>query len=402
MGKLTKEKIKKATTVGKYPDGAGLYLVVGKSGSRSWVFRYSLNKKCREMGLGGVDSTPLEEARDVAIECRKALRSGVDPINQRQRDKTQRIVAESRAIKFRDCANQYIESHCLAWSNKRQRAIWENSLTNHVYDHFGDYPVSEVTRDMVANVIRRMWKNKNKKTGADEPLYDSSRRVMNRIERILEYAKAMEYRSGDNPARWKGNLDLVFPDVGKIVKVEHQPSVPRSELPKLFRKVSENTNSSHSALAFLILTAARTSEVTGATWEEINFNERIWTVPDIRMKGRREHRVPLSDAAMAILEHRKAHSLNRFVFPGRIGGRHISNMAMLMLMRRYGRSEVPHGFRSTFKDWQRAFFPHLDDAGEMALSHAIAAKTKAAYAREDLLDQRIPLMSHWATFCLSG
>lgn len=398
MGKLTQTFLKKVKEPGKYIDGNGLYLFIGKTGSKSWVFRYSLNKKPREMGLGSFDTVSIEEARDLVIGHKKTLKSGNDPMSARSIDRARAIASQSKNITFRQCAEMFIDSQKVAWTNRRQAPIWRASLETHTYDLIGDLPVSEVTIELVIRIIRKMWDKKDE-DGNPTPLYDSAMRVRGRIERVLSYATALKYRVGENPARWRDNLEHIIPDPLKNQQRKHQPSIPREELPDLFKTITKKTDPTHDALAFLILTATRTGEVTGSTWSEIDFENKTWTIPGERMKTKRPHRVPLSDAALDILSRRSGLRMSGYIFPGRIAGRPISNMAMLMIMRRYGREEVPHGFRSTFKDWASEVAGSDDDVSEAALAHVVKNKTKAAYLRGDFFEKRRELMQSWASFC---
>jgi len=384
---LTALKIKSLKEVGKYSDGGGLYLVIKKAGSKSWVFRYTIHGMQREMGLGSADVISLSDARDVAFEGRKLIQMGFDPIDRRESKRVDYIKATSSNRTFKDCALEYIDLHKNAWRGKNQERVWRNSLINHVYPVFGTANIKEVSRDMVLAAIRPLWSDHN----------ETANKIRNRIERILGYAAALGLRPSENPARWRDNLDHILPAPSRVKIVEHMPSIPRDEI-QAFYSAIDGSASTGAALRFLILTATRNSETSRAEWSEFNFEERIWIIPAERMKSKREHVVPLSDQAIEILNVMKETVQSKYVFAGRIGGRPISGMSLLMIMRRLCKKEVPHGFRSTFKNWASEVYGSDDDVSESALAHAVKDKTKASYLRGNFLDKRRSLMQSWADF----
>lgn len=383
-------QIKNLKEVGKYSVGDGLYVVIKKQGSKSWIYRYTVHGKQREMGLGPTDEVTLAEARDIASDNRRLIRNGIDPIAKRDQEMMRLRVETARTITFRECSLEFIESQRSAWSNQKHIKTWEGSLQKHVFPFIGDFPIKEVSKDLVVRVLKPIWNSRT----------ETASRIRARIERIISYASAMGYRTGENPASWKGNLDHIFPHQTKVAPVSHLPAVPIDETPEIFKALNGN-DTVLKALQFLILTASRTGQTIAAEWSEINLYEKTWIIPAERMKSRREHRVPLSTQALEILNSMSSRTQNRFIFPGRIGGRHISEMSFLMTMRRLGRSEVPHGFRSTFKDWASERTEYPNEVSEMALAHVVSNKVEAAYRRGDLFEKRRSIMQDWADFCSS-
>ena len=398
----------KSAGPGTYEDGAGLRLCVSKTGARSWVLRYSVaHGKRREMGLGSAPgkktdpaAVPLSVARDLTTEAHAQLRAGVDPLAERSR-----IVAEARAkpqadkiaaITFKDVAKSYIAAHEAGWRNPKHRWQWGRTLEMFVYPHFGDLPVADVTTAHVMKALEAIWHAKP----------ETASRVRQRIEAVLDYAKAREWRTAENPARLRGHISNMLPPRSKIAPVVHYAALPWAEIGNFLIELRQREATAARALEFCILTAARPGEVFGATWREIDRKAGLWIIQGDRMKAGREHRAPLSDRAVAILdEMEKARPRDdkpgaAFVFPGQKEGRPLSALAMLMLMRRMGRGDLTaHGFRSTFTDWAEETTAYSRAAVDMALAHAIGDKVEAAYRRGDLLDKRRRLMADWADYC---
>lgn len=388
MQNLSDTKISKLTKSGKYADGGGLYLNINSSGSKSWIFRFMFYKRRREMGLGAYPAVSVPRARELALENRRLLSEKKDPIQERV---ILRSKSEMHSVTFKQASVETIEHMKGAWKGEAQAILWLQSLENHVFPSFGSLPASKVTREVVIHCLRKIW----------DDFPETARRVRLRVERILDFATVMGYRVGDNPAVWKGNLESAFAARRKN-SVTHHPAMKRDDVPAFYASLAERSDFVSTALAFLILTAGRTGEVIAAEWAEIDLDKRLWTVPAVRMKSGREHLVPLSDPAMEILVRMKAAKMTLFVFSGRIYGRHISNMAMLNVMRRQiGPGAVPHGFRSTFKDWASECTDFPGEVSEMALAHAIENKVEAAYRRGTLFDKRRLLMEEWAAFCSS-
>jgi integrase len=390
IGKLTALAITQAKRRGYYGDGGGLFLQVSASGAKSWVFRFKESGKLREMGLGPTHTVSLAEARQKALECRKVRLDGRDPIEARKAMRTQVRLDAAKAMTFAACAERYIASHKAGWRNPKHAAQWPATLGTYVYPVFGSLPVQAVDVGLVMKAIEPIWVQKPETAG----------RVRGRIESVLDWATARGYRRGENPARWRGHLENLLPKKSKVRRVEHHAALPYPEIGGFMGELRQQEGTAARALEFAILTAARTGEVIGATWNEIDFAEQLWTVPAERMKAGKEHRVPLSDAALAILEDLRKVQQDNFVFPGGKAGRPISNMAMLMLLRRMGRGDLTaHGFRSSFRDWaaERTGFPA--EVPEMALAHTVSDKVEAAYRRGDLFQKRRQLMDAWARHC---
>ena len=390
IGKLTALGVDKAKHRGYYGDGGGLFLQVSASGSKSWVFRFKEAGKLHEMGLGATHTIGLAEARDKARECRRLRLDGIDPIEARKVARAQTRLAAATATTFKDCAERYIASHKAGWRSRAHAAQWPSTFGTYVYPVFGSLPVQGVDVGLVLKVLEPIWTVKP----------ETANRVRGRIESVLDWATARGYRQGDNPARWRGHLENLLPGKSKVRRVKHHAALPYAEIGDFIAQLKQQEGVAARALEFTILTAARTGEVIGATWSEINFVEQLWVVPAERMKSGKEHRVPLSEAPLAILEQMQAIRQGDFVFPGGKARLPISNMAMMMTLRRMGRGDLTvHGFRSSFRDWaaERTDFP--SEVAEMALAHAVSSKVEAAYRRGDLFQKRRQLMDTWSRFC---
>jgi integrase len=390
--RLSAMAVARASKPGLYADGAGLYLRVSRNGSKSWAFRFTLRGKPREMGLGGLTKVSLAEARKKAVDVRLLLSNGHDPLELRQQEEAKRVREEklnaARGMTFDKCAEAYIAAHDPSWKNEKHKQQWRNTIAGYVSPVFGNTPVQDIDLDLVMKVIEPIW---NKKT-------ETARRIRGRIEVILDWAKVRGYRSGENPARWRGQLDQLLPARSKLNSIKHHAALPYAEIPDFMKALRANLGNSAAALEFLILTAARTSEVIYAKWSEIDFKKKLWTVPALRMKSRREHRVPLSPAAVAILK-RMEQAKGEYVFSGRTPNSPLSNMALLMTLGRMNRADITaHGFRSTFRDWAAESTSFPSEVVEMALAHVIEGKTEAAYRRGDLLDKRRQLMDAWGQY----
>lgn len=375
--------------IGKLLDGGGLMLRVYPSGARAWVLRYMLSGRSREMGLGSFPTVGLAEARGLATKYRAILKAGRDPIEAREAERN-----APRTPTFTTVAARYIRAHRRGWRNIRHARTWPRSLKTYAGPIIGAKPVDGVTTEDVLSILNPIWTKKP----------ETASRVQGRMERVLDYATSRGWRSGDNPARWRGHLANMLPTRSKVAPVAHYPAIPYTEVPGFLTELRKLNSASARALEFLILTACRTGEVLGATWEEVDLDARVWTIPAARMKAGREHRVPLSEAATGLLE--ALPRVGRYVFPGQRYERPLSGMALLMVMRGMGHgvggeksSAVPHGFRSAFRDWagETTAFPR--DVVEMALAHTIENKVEAAYRRGDLFVKRATLMQAWADWC---
>lgn len=393
IGRLTAVQLGRLPA-GMHGDGGGLYLRVGASGARSWAYRFMLGGQAREMGLGPLHTVGLAEARKRAAECRLRRLDGADPIAARAAERLRLRAEAAKAISFRECAAAYIAANRAGWRNAKHAAQWDATLAAYAYPAFGGLAVAAVDTGLVLKALEPIWQAKP----------ETASRVRGRIEAILDWASARDYRAGDNPARWKGHLQNLLPKPAKVRRVEHHAALPYDEIAAFFAELRGEAGSAARALEFAILTAARTGEVLGATWSEISLADRLWTIPAARMKGDREHRVPLSATALSVLNCIIGYDMigkgdSSCVFPGGVAGKPLSNMALLLLLRRMGRGDLTaHGFRSTFRDWaaERTNFPR--EVAEMALAHAIGDKVEAAYRRGDLFDKRRQLMDAWARF----
>ncbi len=392
MAKLTALEVKRMSAPGRYGDGGGLWLQVRDAERKSWLLRFMLNGKAREMGLGPIELVSLAEARQKAIAGRKLLLDGIDPLDQRKAEKAARV-AQAGAFTFKEVAEKYIKAHKAGWKSEKHAAQWEATLTTYAYPHFGAHLVSAVDTGDVTKALEPIW--------ATKP--ETASRVRGRIESVLDYAKSRGWRQGENPARWKGHLDNLLPKRSKVARVEHHAALPWREIGAFMAKLGEQAGMAALALRFAILTAGRTGEVIGARWSEIDIEAALWTVPADRMKAAREHRVPLSSAALAMLGELlplRPQDGDGYVFPGGKAGKPLSNMALLMALRRMERGDLTaHGFRSTFRDWCAEATAYPAEMAEMALAHAVGSKVEAAYRRGDLFEKRREMMKEWAEFC---
>ncbi len=397
---LTAAKVKTAGP-GRYGDGNGLYLFVRSAEARFWVFRYTRNGRMREMGLGraGADdaAVKLADARDRAADLHKMVRAGIDPLDHREAKEAEAAAeaqrAAVRAISFRTVTERYLKAHEKSWRNPKHRAQWRNTLDTYAHPHLGDLPVGDVATEHVLAALEPIWRVKP----------ETATRVRGRIEAVLDYARSRDWRTGENPARWRGHLANLLPARGKVAPVEHHAALPWAEIGAFLPVLRAQAGVSAKALEFAVLTAARTGETLGARWGEIDLAAKVWTVPAGRMKAGREHRVPLSAPALAVLTDiaklRTTDNAEAFVFPGAADGQPLSIMAMTMVLRRMKRGDLTvHGFRSTFRDWVGEATATPREVAEAALAHTVADKTEAAYARGDLFEKRRRLMDQWARF----
>ncbi len=380
-GVATKKK------AGYHPDGAGLYLQVSESGTKSWVFRFMLTGRAREMGLGHADLVSLEEARIARDRHRKLLAEGIDPIEARKAQRARDALDLAQAKTFEECARTYMAAHRSGWKNPKHASQWENTLSTYAYSKIGALPVQAIDTGQVNEVLQPIWNEKR----------ETASRLRGRIEKILDWATALGYRSGPNPARWRGHLDNVLAKDQRRRRIQHHPAMPIDKIGTFMRALRQQEGTAARSLEFLILTTARTGEVIGMQWPEADLDAAVWTVPPERMKGHREHRVPLAPAAVELL--RSLPEGKDYVFPGRVPTRPLSNMAMLKLLERMGYADLTvHGFRSTFRDWAAERTNFAREVAEMALAHAIADETEAAYRRGDLFDKRRRLMDAWSSY----
>jgi integrase len=377
-------------------DGGGLYLQVteGTSGAlhRSWLYRFSMSGRERQMGLGSLEMVLLADAREKAVEARKLVKEGKDPIEAKHAARAALALEAAKAMTFDQCREAYIQSHGAGWRNTKHAAQWTNTLKTYVSPVIGKMPVQSIDTGLVIKVLEPIWTT----------IPETAGRVRGRIEAVLDWAKARGYRESENPARWRGHLDKLLPAQSKIRVVKHHAALPYGEIPDFIASVRSRDAVAASALEFAILTAARTGEVIGARWSEIEVTGKLWTVPADRMKAGRDHRVPLCDTALAVIARMQKIKTNEFVFPGERRAM-LSNMALLMLLRRMNRTDLTsHGFRATFRTWaaERTNFPR--EVIEAALAHVVGDETERAYQRGDLFEKRRQLMTAWGAYCDGG
>jgi integrase len=375
---------------GMHGDGGNLWLQVTPTG-RSWIFRFTLHGRAREMGLGSLNTFSLSEARQQGRLCRQQVHSGIDPIEARKAARLTAQLDSAKAVTFEECSKRYIASHQAAWRNAKHSAQWASTLQTYAFPVFGKLPTQAVDVGLVLKAIEPIW--------ATKP--ETASRLRGRIESILDWATARGYRQGENPARWRGHLENLLPARAKVRSVQHHAALPYAQIFGFITKLRRQDGVAARALEFAIFTAARTGEVIGARWDEINTANKLWTIPAHRMgKSKKEHRVPLSDAALEIVDHMAEHRTSDFVFPGNKAKRPLSNMALLMTLRRMKREDLTaHGFRSSFRDWAAECTDFPTEVAEMALAHTVADKVEAAYRRGDLLDKRRQLAEAWARYC---
>jgi len=382
---------------------AGLALQVSPSGARSWILNISIGGKRREMGLGGYPGVPLADARETAREARAKVAAGIDPIMERKAARSALAAAAAAAWSFDKCARSYIQAMSSKWTTGHELS-WTSSLATHASPILGQLLVRDIGLPHVLAVLEPMWATKT----------ETAARVRGRIESVLDWATTRGYRGeGTNPARWKGHLDTILPAASRVKKVKHFPALPASDAAPFMAALRLESGIAARALEFGILTAARSGEIRGATWSEIDLDAATWTVAAERMKMKSEHRVPLSAAALVLLKALPKGKPSAPLFPSPRGVGQLSSARMSDLIERMnvgddgprwvdpkdGREIVQHGFRSTFRDWasERTNYPR--DVVEMALAHAIGDPTEEAYRRGDLFEKRRKLMSAWATFC---
>lgn len=398
---LTPLQVKNAKP-GRHADGEGLYLLVKDTSARSWVFRFMLNGKARDVGLSrcpeaisllqksGGDELTLAQARDVAAIYRLKVKAGIDPLEERNQVKAaaaaEQQARQAASVTFRSVAENFLAAKEDGWRNSKHRQQWHNTLATYVYPVIGDIVVGDIDTPHVLQVLEPIWKHKA----------ETASRVRGRMETILDAAKVRGYRTGENPARWRGHLAQILPARTRLSRGHHK-AASYSEVPIILAELRERRAMAALALEFTVLTAARTGEVIGAMWSEVDLDKAIWTVPAARMKAAREHRVPLSERAVEILRETKKLE-SQFLFPGPRGGQ-LSGMAMSMLLRRMNTEATVHGFRSSFRDWAAECTGYPHEVCEMALAHTIANKAEAAYRRGDVFEKRRRLMSDWSAYC---
>jgi integrase len=378
------DKLIREAKPGGTADGYGLYLRITTTGNASWQYRYQLQGNRRTMGLGACTSVTLADARSKAAEAMALVKSGKDPLNERE---AQALQVAKKTTTFKDVADEYIASHRHGWKNIKHAQQWENTLAHYVHPLLGAKQVDTITTNDVLAVLKPIWQTKA----------ETAARIRSRIELVIDAARAHSLSEAPNPARWKGHLDKLLPKRNKASK-GHHAALDYQQMPDFYQRLTEERDSlSATALAITILTACRTSEVLFAQWEEIDLTGKIWVIPAKRMKAGNEHRIPLSDKVLSLLE--RLPTREGYLFPGAKHGKPLSNMAMTMVLRKLGRHDLTvHGFRSTFRDWAAETTHYQNIVCEMALAHTITNAAEAAYRRGDLMERRRMLMIDWANY----
>ena len=387
LHRLSNLRVERAKRPGMYADGGSLYLRVAEGGSKQWIFRYTVNGRNRDMGLGPVHTLTLAEARERATEARKLRLDGIDPIaNKRARVAALRA-ADAKAKTFADCVKGFIEDNESSWTSVKHRRQWETSLIKYAYPILGSLPVAAIDTPLVLRVLKPIWDAKR----------ETASRLRGRIENVLGWATVHHYRSGDNPARWNGLLEHALP---AVVKGDHHAALPYTQVASFMQALRKDTGIVARALEFITLTAVRLGEASGATWDEIDLEAKTWTIPASRMKADQEHRVPLSDAAISVLKTVREIRQSDYVFAGFKPGRPIGGDALRELIKKLAGADVTvHGLRTTFRDWAAEQTNVQREVAEVALAHAIPDAVEAAYRRGDLFDKRRKLMGAWAAYC---
>jgi integrase len=387
--RLTAIKVSNIKAKGLYPDGGGLYLRATSTGTKSWIFRFTRGGITHDMGLGPFPSISLARARELAAEAGRQRLEGHDPIKAREAQRAAARRAEAGTATFRHCAEQFIASREPGWRNPKHAKLWRSTLNTYAYPILGELSVAAVDTTLIKRVLEPIWTNKPQ----------TASRVRNRMEAVLDWAKVSEFRDGENPARWRGHLDHLLPASSKVRRVQHHPALPYAQVPEFMDALRSRSGIGPRALEFVILTAARTHEALLAAWGEVDLGARMWIVPAQRMKGGREHRVPLCDRAVAILKVMEEVRQNELLFPGFKQGRPLGHMSLRRVLHDLRPGITTHGFRSAFKDWASETTSFPDHLSEAALAHTSADKVRTAYLRSDLFEKRRTLMEQWAAFC---
>jgi integrase len=380
---------------GLYGDGNGLYLQVSKQKTKAWVFRFMINLRPRKMGLGDIASVSLKEARKKAHDARLKVIDGIDPIQERDDRRAARYAEKAKATTFKECAEGYIEAHKSGWKSDKHAGQWRATLETYAYPVIGQLDIGAIETAHILKILQPIWNGKT----------ETASRVRGRIEKVLDRAKALKLRAGENPAAWRGHLDHLLPAKSQVAPVEHHPALPYRQLPAFMAKLRKRDGVSVRALEFTILTVARSGDTLGAKWQEIDKREKLWTVPADRVKGkkgarRRDHVVPLTHRALTILEDLPRDS--DFIFPGGREDGGLGNVVMAYVLKEMGYSAhvaTVHGFRSTFKDWVSEQTSYPNELSEMVMAHTVSDRVESAYRRGDMRDRRRRLMEDWTAYC---
>ena len=396
---LTARRVETESKPGYYADSVtpGLYLqiTVGRSRvGRSWVFRYTSPtvRKRREMGLGPVSVRKLPEARSLVMGYRSQILSGQDPLDERQAQRLATAQARSKQVTFEQAATECIKAKSPEWRNAKHGSQWTNTLATYVHPFIGKVPIHLLATEAIYEVLKPIWLEKT----------ETATRIRQRIEVVWDWAKARGYCSGENPARLRGGLGELLPKSGKVKRVEHHSALPFKNINAFITALRKKKGVGPLAFEFMILTAARTGEVIGAKWDEIDLTTKVWTIPGERMKAGKEHRIPLSIRAIEILKVMKKGRLNDYVFAShtRTAASHLSTGVFLSIIKEMPPYEqyTPHGFRSTFRDWASETTAYANETLELALAHVIANQSEASYRRQDQLPKRVELMQTWQNY----
>jgi integrase len=392
IDRLTAKSVEKIKEPGYHPDGDGLYLQVSASLTKSWVFIYTLNGRTPEMGLGAYPVVSLVKAREKRNAGRGLLADGMDPIEHRDALRAQQALQKANTLSFEQCATKMIDSHMAGWKNPKHIQQWKNTLTTYAGPVIGKKPVQEVDTQHIREVLEPIWTSKP----------ETASRVRGRIEQVLDWAKVRNYRTGENPARWRGHLDKLLPRKSKVHTVKHQPALPYVKINLFIEALRQQPGIAARAVEFAVLTAMRSGEVRGAKSAEFDLDEAVWAVPAVRMKMKRPHRVPLTPRAVEIVRDRlKANPDAEYVFPNSRNGKPLSDMALTTVLRRMnvkGEEAVVHGFRSTFRDWVAEQTNHQRELAEFALAHKLPSEVEGAYLRSDMFEKRRKLMRDWQRY----
>lgn len=400
QARLTALQVSKLTKPGLYGDGAGLTLQITPSGAKSWLFRYMISGKSYGMGLGPTHTVSLAEARQKTLAARKLILDGVNPLADKKQAKAAALLEKAKMMTFDQCAEAYILAHKAGWGNAKHVSQWTNTLSTYASPVFGHLPVAEIDTGLVVKCLAPIWEHKT----------ETASRLRGRIESVLGWAITSGYRTGENPARWKGHLDNLLATISKASRTKNHPSLPWEKISAFMSALKTRDGVAARALEFVILTACRSGEVRGAQWSEIDFERKVWTIPGERMKAKRQHEVPLSDSALALLKAMPENG--NFIFAG-TKAQQLSDMSLTAVIRRMNTTKQPiwvdpngaeitvHGFRSSFRMWAAETTNYPREVAEHALAHQLPDAVERAYQRGSQFAKRAALMSEWSAFCES-
>jgi len=391
MPRLTAHQVKNISNRGMFCDGDGLYLQVSASGAKSWILRFHFGGKYRDMGLGSVKILTLADAREAAVEARKLRSKGTNPIEARKQQRIADRLEAAKAVTFQSCVEDYVTAHKGRWRSAKHKQQWSATLVKYAYPVFGKVPVGQIDMTLVLKVLNPIWETKT----------ETASRVRGRIETVLDYARIQGFREGENPARWRGNLSIALPAKHTITEVEHMRSLPHTEMADFWAQLNNYEGAGADALRLVILTATRSGEVRGATANEFDLDNAIWTIPAKRMKAAKGHRIPLSPTAVALMRELFKQGTSDLVFSGMKAGKPISDAIILAVLKRmeYKDRTTVHGFRSSFRIWATEIANAQREVAEAALAHRLGSAVEIAYMRSDLFEKRVPLMNDWAVYC---